>query len=29
MTEQQARTLLELPAHANRKQGYNRYRYLL
>ena len=29
MTEHQARTILELPVHANRKQGYNRYRYLL
>ena len=29
MTEHQARTLFELPTYANRKQGYNRYRYLL
>ena len=29
MNEQQAREILELPSYANRKQGYNRYRYLL
>lgn len=29
MTEHQARKILGLPTHANRKQGNNRYRYLL
>ena len=29
MTEQHAREIFGLPSYANRKQGYNRYRYLL
>ena len=29
MNEEQAREIFGLPSYANRKQGYNRYRYLL